>query len=167
MNAMQGFARAYLRFVGIEYIALAVLGLAGLYGRIESLYITAAMGAYLLLVTPLHFVEHSGIRASCYVGPFYVKPDGGCNLASGEVHSALLTVTLLCILGLLGGAIAVWCGKRSWVVVSMVSAAVAIANCAFVNASRENPLIAAASMFWAVTYVGACIVAFHRRTKSA
>ena len=106
VNDMQATARAYLRLVGCEYIALGALGLTGLHGRSESLYVMAALGAMFLLVSPLLLVMPNGIRATDYV-----KSVGSSNLTPSEVHSAVLTLTLLCILAVLGGVLAAWAGK--------------------------------------------------------
>ena len=161
MKGIQASARIYLRLVGCEYVALGALGLAGLHEQSESLYSMAALGAMFLLVTPLLLVMPSGIQAFDHV-----KPVGGSNLTPSEVHSAVVTVTLLCILSVLGGVLAVWGGKWSWVVLLLISGVTAVANCVFVHSWEANPLIMAASIFWTMSYVAAWTAAFPMRAKS-
>src|SRR5262245_14253226 len=130
---MRIFGRRFLQFVGSEYVALGIFGLAALYSGSRNLLVLTALLVPFLLVVPLAPVLENGIQASCYGEP---RAPWGCNLEIGEIQHARAILTLLCIISIAGGWLGIWgarthrrrAGRMVWLTLTVVSIAVALWN---------------------------------------
>jgi hypothetical protein len=159
---MRRFAGGFLRFVGLEYIALGLIGLAALFEPSGNLLGLPALGMSLLLVAPLPLTMENGLHASCFERS---GRTGGCNLDPAVIEHARTVLIVLCVLSLLGGLLGVWgastrnkrAGQAVWLTLTAISVAVALWNLKwfFFDSFASNPLIGAVSAFWALTYAAA------------
>lgn len=164
-------ARGFLRFVGFEYVAVGLAGLAAVHSGSFWFMVGCGEAALFLLVVPELSVMEYGIQASCFGQP---SGSWGCNLEPAEIQHAQLAITALCVASILGGLAGIWAastkdkeaGRAVWLVLVAISVAVGLWDLRLVFAGAYF-LGCWRSALWAGAYVTAYSRWFGKERVSA
>jgi len=100
---MGRFENAFLRFVGVEYAALGLIGLVALFVPSSGLlpWLLCEIATLYLLAAPLALTFGNGVQAICLEQP-------GCDLDTDVIQHARATLVALCAISLVGGLLGIW-----------------------------------------------------------
>jgi hypothetical protein len=170
IKRMGTLGKGFLRFVGLEYVALGVIGLVALGSGSRNSLAFCGLVTPFLLVAPLALVVENGIQAGCFGQP---RAPWGCNLGTYEIQQARSILMVLCIISIAGGALGIWgawtqrrsAGRIAWLVLTVISVAVALWNLEWFifDSFSTNPLIGPTSMLWAAAYAFASFQSFRKQ----
>src|SRR5215831_9975600 len=101
---MRTFAKAFLLFVGLEYVALGVIGLVALLWQSNILLTLCGLAISFLLVVPHALTFEKGIQAHCFG---QLRARWGCNLDTGVIEHARAVLATLCVVSITGGLLGI------------------------------------------------------------
>jgi hypothetical protein len=125
----------FLAFVGAEYIGFGLAGLAAVLLKSSALLLLVGFIAMLALVTPTEWMFEYGSAAFCH------GAGRACSQDASEMAQGQGVVTAMCMLSIAGGTLGLLgaytesrkAGRAIWILLSALSAAVALWNAALLH----------------------------------